>query len=139
MTPYELAQDLLTTALESVEEPPEEQFAQLGAQVANCPSVIAAVTGVQPSPLPNCACGLATAVITVTRDCGGMVYNEDGTNNVEGIAKASAIQEADGDALKDTAEKYIEATDWSIGWVIEGNLFITSLSISLPLPCGPYG
>jgi hypothetical protein len=135
MTPYELAQEVLATVeTELGEATPAVKFAKLGAQVVDCESLIVAATGLEPSALPNCECGSATIVVTLARDCANEA-NQDGSNNPEAISSISSEISGDGTALTAVAKLWLQA-QWSIGWSIQGGIAITSLQLTIPLPCG---
>ena len=134
MTPYEMAQDVLQTVADLLVEPPTVRFAQLGPAVIDCASVISAATALEENPTPGCACGSITVVTTVARDC-AFTSNEDGSNNPEVIAEVSAKIDGDGIVLRQVGALYIES-EWSVGWSLDGGLAITSLALTMPLPCG---
>ena len=134
-TPYELAQDVLATVVEIMDTAaPTVQFAQVGPQVVDCESVITAATTLEESPLPGCDCGRITLVTTIARDC-AMTANDDGTNNPEAIAAVSALIDNDAIALRSVGQVYVLG-EWSVGWSLDGGLGITSLTITMPMPCG---
>ncbi len=133
MTPFELAESVLESVLDELNDAPATAFARVGTAVIDCESVIVAVTSVDKSPLPNCDCGRATIFATVARDCANEAY-PDGTNNLEVINEVSALIDADGLSLRSVGQAYVEA-DWAVNWTIEGGIAITSLQLTMPMPC----
>lgn len=133
MTPFQLANSILETVVRALNNPPATAFAQVGTQVVDCESLIVAVTSLDKSSLPNCDCGRVTVFVTLARDCANE-SNPDGTNNLEVISSVSQQIDEDGTALHAVGQEYVES-EWSVGWTIEGGIAITSLQLTMPMPC----
>jgi hypothetical protein len=138
MTPLEFAQDVLNTAANELVDAPQTQYAQLGTQVVDCESLIVAATNVSESPNDtNCSSGQVTFVVTLARDCAN-VANRDGTTDVDALSTVNAVLERDGAALRAIADLYLEATDRSVAWTYEGGIAVTSMQMTVPIPCDEY-
>jgi len=133
MTPFQLANSILETVVCALDNPPATAFAQVGTQVVDCESLIVAVTSLDKSALPNCDCGRVTVIVTLARDCANE-SNPDGTNNLEVISSVSEQIDEDGASLRAVGQEYVES-EWSVGWTIEGGIAITSLQLTMPMPC----
>lgn len=134
MTPFQFANSILDTVICVLDDPPPTAFAQVGTQVVDCESIIVAVTSLDKSAMSGCDCGRVTVVVTVARDCANE-SNPDGTNNLEVINHVSQQIDNDGIALRQVGFEYVES-EWTVGWSIEGGIAISSLQLTLPMPCG---
>lgn len=141
MTPWgkadALLKDLVAAAGIAHLPLPERQYAQLGEPVVACAAVQVALTGLEqagPEYQPQ-ACDtsqVGTFVVIIARDC-AVVFNDDGTDDPKLVVDASQDMSEDGDFLWVWAESvptFITKT-LSLGWILEGGLSITSVSMTL--------
>lgn len=144
MTPYAKAQAILAELVEAALplEPdfvlPTLRYAQIGAPVVACESLIVAVAGMtadnglEVEDLTFCdSSQIGTFTIVHAIDC-AWVANEDGTDDPARVAEASARMDANGTFLWNYANELVPfvSKQWTIGWAFMGGLGLTTLTLT---------
>ncbi len=142
MTPLAYANELLKSfedfAANNCDKPldlPEMRYAQVGAQVVGCESLIVASTGADAREMGGLECDflqVGTFVVTLAHEC-AIEFTDDGFDDPVEVARVSEQMDRDGECLWEWAlsvESFMEK-DFSLGFDITGGLAITSLQLTL--------
>lgn len=139
--------NLIVAAAEAVEpEPivlPELRYTVIGLPVLDCESVIVSALNINPNfsdPRSGAASSfrcrppqVLTVFAAISRTCNGG-YDEEGFTESEEYVEASNQMAVDGDLLWEAVwgmRPFEGPGDISVGWVVEGNLWTSSIQFTI--------